>query len=222
MITHQQLKDAYNAILSSHAKVKSSGQANDAFEVYVLSLVLRAAKEEGADVEFESVSGVKAPNPLTFRTSPGRIYSRVNDYSHAVIQFDRDLIFEAHVGVYLQGVAGVVHECDVLVIDRSEGVFCRRNAVHPKRSTAAITAECKFYAGKLGIDIGREFLGVTTDIGKEDRFLLSNSGGRSVDRVLAHHKRQRFFGLSPIDKDSENQVVALFRGSFRNQRARRR
>ena len=122
----------------------------------------------------------------------------------------------------MQGLAGVVHECDVLVIDRSEGTFCRRNMVHPKRANAALTAECKFYTGKLGIELGRQFLGVTMDVGKEDRFFLSNSDGRSVDRVLAHHKRQRFFRLSPLNGDSESQVVALFRSSFRDQRARRR
>ncbi len=222
MTTLQIIKNAYNTILGAHGPVKSAGQANDAFEVYVLALVLRAAKEEGAQIRFESRDGGIFPNPLVFRTSPGRIYSTAQNYSHAVIEFDDGLSFEGHVGVYLQGLAGVVHECDVLVIDLSEGAFCRRNMVHPKRSNAAITAECKFYTGKLGIDLGRQFLGVTIDVGKEDRFFLSNSDGRSVDRVLAHHKRQRYFGLNPQNKDSEDQVVALFRSSFRNQRARRR
>lgn len=222
MTTLQDLRDAYNQILAAHSPVQSSGQANDAFEVYVLSLVLRAAREEGAQISFESRSGSIHPSPLVFRTSPGRIYSNAQDYSHAIIQFDDDLSYEGHVGVYVQGLAGVVHECDVLVIDRNEGEFCRRNQVHPKRANAALTAECKFYAGKLGIELGRQFLGVTMDVGKEDRFFLSNSDGRSVDRVLAHHKRQRYFGLSPLNVDSENQVVAMFRSAFRNQRARRR
>jgi len=109
-----------------------------------------------------------------------------------------------------------------MVLDGAEAVFCRRNNVHPKRSKTLLTAECKFFAGKLGIALGRQFIGVTTDLGCEGRFFLSNSEGRSVDRVLAHHKRQRFFGLSPLNEDAENQVVAQFRGTFRDLKAKRR
>lgn len=216
------LQAAYVSILGSHLPVHSAGQANDAFEVYVLALVIAAAQQEGADVHFESNRGVVNPSPLRFRTSPGRIYSPAQEYSHVVIAFDDGLEFEGHVGVYVEGLAGVVHECDVLVVDRSEGEFCRRNAVHPKKSAARITAECKFYSGKLGIGLSREFLGATTELGREGRFFLSNSDGRAVDRVLAHHKRHRYFRLSPLNADSEGQVVAQFRSVFRDQRARRR
>jgi hypothetical protein len=216
------LQAAYTSLLAGHAPVASSGQANDAFEVYTLSLVLSAARDEGATIRFESTSGVINPSPLRFRTSPGRIFSTVHDYSHALIQFPDGLAFEAHIGVYVEGLAGVLHECDVLVVDASEGRFCRRNRVHPKKSSTVLTAECKFYTGKLGIDLGRQFLGVTADLGSEGRFFLSNADGKSVDRVLAHHKRERFFGLTPLDADAENQVVALFRSTFRDLRARRR
>jgi hypothetical protein len=216
------LEAAYNTLLAGHAPVSSSGQANDAFEVYTLSLVLRAAREERATIGFESSLGVANPSPLRFRTSPGRIFSTAHDYSHATIRFPEGLAFEAHIGVYVEGLAGVLHECDVLVIDASEGQFCRRNRVHPKKASTVLTAECKFFTGKLGIALGRQFLGVTADLGSEGRYFLSNSDGKSVDRVLAHHKRQRFFGLSPLTKDTEDQVVAQFRSTFRNLKAKRR
>ena len=116
----------------------------------------------------------------------------------------------------------MVHECDVLVIDRSEGQFCRRTEVHPKKVSTVLTAECKFHVGSLRIHLGRQFLGVTADLGTEARFFLSNSDGKSVDRVFAHHKRQRAFGLTPLDIDTENQVVAQFRNAFRNLKANRR
>lgn len=216
------LQAAYDALLRGHAPVRSPSEANDAFEIYVLALVLRAAQQQGATISFESSTGASSPSPLRFRTSPGRIYSTTPDFSHAVIQFPDGLVFEAHIGVYLEGSAGVVHECDVLVIDRTEGDFCRRTRVHPKRSSALLTAECKFYAGNLGIELGREFLGITTDLGIGDRFFLSNSDGKTVDRILAHHKRQRFFKLTPLNPDAEREVIALFRGTFRNVRAKRR
>lgn len=107
-------------------------------------------------------------------------------------------------------------------MEQAEGVFCRRNWVHPKKAAVLLTAECKFYTGKLGIALGREFLGTTADLGAESRFMLSNSDGRSVDRVLAHHKRKRHFKLTPLNPDAEVQVIAQFREVFRNAQAKRR
>ena len=123
MTSFTDLKAAYDALLGGYAPVRSPSEANDAFEIYVLALVLRAARQEGASIFFESSTGASSPTPLRFRTSPGRIYSTAPDFSHAVIEFPDRLQFEGHIGVYLEGVAGVVHECDVLVIDRAEGAF---------------------------------------------------------------------------------------------------
>ena len=99
MTTLADLQAAYNAALAGAATVSSSGQANDAFEVYVLTLALRAGREEGATIQFQSASGVLNPSPLRFRTAPGRIYAPANDYTHAVIGFPQGLTYEAHLGV---------------------------------------------------------------------------------------------------------------------------
>lgn len=217
MTSLSDLETAYNKYLEAKSPVSSSGQANDAFEIYTLSLVLKAAKNEGASIKFHSQSSNTKPSKLIFRSSPGTIYSKAHDYCHALIEFPNNLSYESHVGVYVEGLAGVVHECDVLVINANEGEFCRRNNVHPKKSSTILTAECKFYTGNLGIQLGREFLGITVDLGREARYFLSNSSGKSIDRVLAHHKRDRFFGLSPLNKDAEEQTISLFRNTFRNQ-----
>ena len=222
MTTLADLEAAYKATLSGHAPVASAGQANDAFEVYVLTLALRAARGEGATIAFQSAAGASSPSPLRFRTAPGRIYSPAKDYTHATIAFPSGLSYEAHIGVYIEGLAGVLHECDLAVMEQAEGVFCRKSLVHPKKSAVLLTAECKFYTGKLGIALGREFLGTTADLGIEGRFMLSNSDGRSVDRVLAHHKRKRHFKLTPLNSDAEIQVIAQFREVFRNAQAKRR
>jgi hypothetical protein len=42
-----------------------------------------------------------------------------------------------------------------------------------------------------------------------------------VDRILAHHKRQRLFGLTPLSHDTEGQAVAMFRRVFRDLKAKR-
>ncbi|MGE6321004.1 hypothetical protein ACQKEF_12090 [Pseudomonas oryzihabitans] len=221
MTSINDLSNAYNNNLKN-LPVATPNQANDAYEIYAFSLVLKAAAQEGADIHFQTVSGRVNPATLIFRSSPGRIYSMAKDYAHAVISFENTLAFEAHIGVYMEGLAGVVHECDVLVIDAGEGEFCRRAGVHPKKIHAALTAECKFYSGLLGISLAREFLGATIDLGKEDRFFLSNSDGKTLDRVLAHHKRQRYLGLTPLNPDAEFQAISQFRTAFRNQISKKR
>jgi len=120
MTSLSDLESAYNKHLKGNIPVSSSGQANDAFEIYALSLVMQAAQQEGAKISFKTVNRTQNPSKLIFRSSPGRIYSKANDYAHVLINFDDKLYFEAHVGVYVEGLAGVVHECDVLVIDASE------------------------------------------------------------------------------------------------------
>jgi len=216
------LRRAYARLLAGHAPVRAAGQANDAFEVYALGLVLRAAHEEGARIAFASSKGTPNPSPLIFRTSPGRIFSTAQDYSHATIEFPNGPALEAHIGVYVEGVSGIAHECDVVVLVASEADFCRRNHVHPKKKRAVLSVECKFFSNPLGIALGRQFLGVTADLGKEGRYFVSNRDGISVSRILAHHKRQRHFRLSPLDRDSEEQLIAQFRVTFRDLRARRR
>ena len=216
------LERSYKTLLAAHAPVAFAGQANDAFEVYTLALVLRAAAEEGAAIGFEARSGISNPSPLKFRPAPGSVFAPSPDYSYATIHFAPRLDFEAHIGIYVTGVAGVTHECDVAVIHASEGRFCRQTRVHPRRAKAILTAECKFYAGRLSIALGREFLGVTADLGVDGRFFVSNSDSPTVDRILAHHGRRRGLRLTPLDSDMETQVVGEFRSTFRDAKAKRR
>ena len=151
MTTLSDLQAAYNATLAGAATVSSSGQANDAFEIYVLTLALRASREEGALIQFVSASGINSPPVLRFRTAPGRIYASANDYTHALLSFPQGLVYEAHIGVYIEGLAGVLHECDLAIIDATEAQFCRKASVHPKKVNVLLTAECKFYTGR-GLD----------------------------------------------------------------------
>ncbi|HDY7894804.1 TPA: hypothetical protein RQK51_002350, partial [Vibrio vulnificus] len=67
MTTLKDLENAYNQHLKNRVPVTSSGAANDAFEVYALSLVLEAARQEGASISFQTVNGTKSPKTLFFR-----------------------------------------------------------------------------------------------------------------------------------------------------------
>ena len=111
MPVEQQLLDAVDAALSNNVTTSytTASAANDVFEAYVWSLMIAAARGEGALVSFETVGGTPA-NQLVFRTSPGNIYSIHNQYTHGILNFRvcNDVTatcpeLEVHIGVYVAG-----------------------------------------------------------------------------------------------------------------------
>lgn len=220
--TLQELIDAYSNTLGLFSSVQNAVHAHDAYEVYILSLVIKAAQDEGANVRFEDNRNKKNPAKLIFRSSPGNIYSIADAYTHAVISFPNLPDLEAHSGVYVQGLARVVHECDVMVIEAEEAMFCRSHCVHPKKNKVLLATECKLYTDNLGIRFGREFIGMTADLGKDNRFLFSNSLGTSVEKILEHHNRKGLPNVSPLDSDMEGQAVSMLREAFRSYKIKKR
>src|SRR6266496_1648820 len=108
-----------------------ASDASDLFEAYIFCIAIEASKREGATVVFENVMGQR-PCPVIFRTSPGRIWTKDPAYTHAVIQFPNKPGLEAHIGVYVSGRSGLVHESDVAVVLRDEATTCRTYSVHPR------------------------------------------------------------------------------------------
>ena len=190
-------------------------KANDVFEGFVWSIVIRAAMQEGASVSYEDVE-TKPASALIFRTSPGTIYSKRNAYTHAIIRFpDVANELEAHIGIQVEGSSGVLHECDVAVLDRNEAILCRSNNVHPRAGKLLIGAECKFYGSTLSLDLGRSFLGLRLDLKRKHRFFVSNTTSASIETLLASHNAVSAFNVDLVDPaDTDNlmyQLVTVFR-----------
>jgi hypothetical protein len=138
----------------------TSAAVNDLFEAYVLSLILSAAQNQEANVSYEFLDRTGIRSAVRLRTSPGSIYISPR-YSHAVIAFPNCPELEAHVGIYVEGRSGVLHECDVAVLDRDEAQLCRREPVHPRNTKLLISVECKFHSSTIGLGYGRGFLGLS-------------------------------------------------------------
>ena len=136
-----QVQEALGPAISPYLTTASA--ANDVFEAYVFSLLLEAARTETATISFEDVNG-KTPNIFTFRTTPGFIFSTAQDYTHAVITFSGRPPLEAHLGVYVEGASGVLHECDVVVVDRSEAQACRVSQASPRSARVLIAPSASF------------------------------------------------------------------------------
>ncbi len=78
-------------------QLTTESHASDLFEAYVFTIILRAARDLGAEIDYRDVTGGR-PASFVFRTSPGYIYSKERQYCHAVIAFQGKPRLEAHVG----------------------------------------------------------------------------------------------------------------------------
>ncbi len=212
-----------SAIIGSayNTSYSAASAANDVFEGYALAIVVKAARAASATVSFEANDGSATTN-LIFRTSPGDIFSPKKKYTHAVINLAGCPPLEAHIGVKVSGRSGVLHECDVAVVDRHEARVCRAGKVHPRASKVLIAAECKFYASTLQLGLARGYLGLAEELSKQDRLLVTNTNSESAARMIAYHKAGWEFDLSSPTSPQAADLEAKFKEAFRNYVAKRR
>lgn len=188
-----------------------ASDGSDVFEAYVFSILLDAADVEGANVSFENVDG-STPAIFTFRTSPGHIWSNAQQYTHAVLMFPDTPPLEAHLGVYVTGKSGLIHEADILVLLAEEAQACRDNQVPPRSKRAQIAAECKFYTGLLSLGLARGFVGLCSDLSARECFFVTNSSSDSVQKLLMHQRKKWQSLVVP----SSNIAVERLRNSFQD------
>lgn len=220
MPVDQQLLDEIDAAigagvnhdLTSHSKVAVL------FEAFLLGVSLEAARNVGGAVSYERASGDPATS-FRFRLGPGYIYSPTDpSICHAVVSIADEEKFEIHLDVRVTGRSAVLHECDVLVLARAEGVRCRQNHLHPRASQAIATVEAKFYTDSIDLALAREFIGLTSDVLRSGCF-VANTGSDQVARLLAAKSREWQDEVTP-GQPGVARVKAYFEDAMRNYLAR--
>jgi hypothetical protein len=167
----------------------SASKPPDIYEGFVFSLIVATASRHGATVTYEDVHGTKT-RVLVFRTGPGHLYSDSRPFTHAVIEFDGAPALEVHLGVYVTGTSGVLHECDVLVLPAEEAALSRAQGIAPRGSQCVLVIECKYYvSSNLGIALARNFEGLRADVRTQSELFVSNTRSPSIVRYLDARKR---------------------------------
>lgn len=201
------------------ANLTRASAGDDLYEAYVWSLILRAARNEGAQIRLRDRHG-NLPAQFWFRTSPSNIFSTAHDYCHAEIAFPNRPVLEAHIGIYIAGRSRVRHECDVAVLHKSEADLCRSASVQPRSGKVVLTAECKYYINSnIGINLGRSFLGLLNDIYQGDRYFVATSDSQSVSMLFSKHNKEYELGLSPLNPRLESRLIGSFEKTFRDFRS---
>lgn len=211
-----EINAALGASVTPSLTAASAG--SDLFEAYVYSLVLRAAVREGAILRFENVDGT-TPSTFTFRTSPGHLFWNNRPYTHAIIQFPNHPQLEAHLGVYVGGKSGVIHECDVAVVFRDEANTSRNNQVPPRSSKVVLAIECKFYSANLPLSLARGFVGLCSELTSRDCYFVMNTGSGSVEKLLTHHDK-KWENLVVPNSDTVDLLRTAFQKAFKNFKTR--
>ena len=212
-----EIETALGSALTPNLTAASAG--SDLFEAYVFTLILRAATEEGATVTFENVDGNR-PQTFTFRTSPGQIWWDARPYTHAVLSFAGKPSLEVHLGVYIAGKSGVFHEADLAVLFRDEAQTCRQNGVPPRSARVLIATECKFYSTTPGLGLARGFVGLCSDLTSRDCYFVMNSTSNSVEKLLAHKRKNWEHQVFPSSTGPVLRLRNSFQHAFKNFKVR--
>lgn len=191
----------------------------DRFEGYLFALVLEAARKEAAAIRFENRNG-PFTGKATFRTAPGHLWSDAQPYTHAVIEFTNKPPLELHVGVFVSGRSRLYHEADVAVLSRAVARTCRADRVDPPHSEAVLLLECKYYASDPGIGLGREFLGLSAECGKDQCLFVTNQKAPRLQKLFEEHGREWGHDVLPGRINDVDRLVGFAQRAFTRYKAR--
>jgi hypothetical protein len=212
------LSEIQQALAASTASLNSSSSNDDLYEAYLFSLVLRAARDEGASIRLCCILG-GTPDPFVFRTSPGYIGSQTQNYGYSEISFQGCPILEAHVGIRVSGQSNVLHECDVAVILQDEADVCRNGLIAPRSSKIVLAIEAKYYSVTIPLRLGREFLGLTRDLSAACAFFVMNRDGGTAEKLLAHKGQFWEHYITPSMPGEVSRFLGAIRSRFKDFKA---
>jgi hypothetical protein len=195
--------------------------ASDLYEAYLLTLIVQAAKAEGATVTYRSVSGSVA-GTFVFRTSPGLITSTARDYTFVRIDVaSRRGALEAHLGVRVSGKSRVLHEGDVILLLECEAMRARSRNLAPRSHSVLFLAEAKFYASSIPLGAARGYIGLCTDLSVKSSYLASNTENREATRLLDARGYEHEPGLVPKSGAADRFIGEIRKVLSRHRRATR-
>ena len=194
---------------------------NDLYEAYLFGLVLIAARREGFNITLADADG--PATVLCLRRGPGRLPSGGRPgarFTHAVLACPPRPALELHTGVSVVGQSKVPHEADVLVLPQADADRCRNLDLDPRGRDAELLIEAKYYTNPVGLDTGREFLGLCSDISAKHKVFAATLVGGSVVSLFSGKSVSHDIGVLPRRRGEES-LLSLIERILRDYRSHR-
>ncbi len=142
-------------------------RADSAYAGYVFTLILRAVEQlaDANSIRLRSAQSGSNQGPAVFviRGAPGAIYSKAQDFGYAKFSYKGE-VFEIHLGVQFRGSSEVLHEFGwALILSAKDADESRKKDEPPGPGQALRHFWRKLYTENLGIELGREFVGLRSD-----------------------------------------------------------
>lgn len=198
----QNILNTYNSFTST---LTSSTRIDKIYEIYVISLVLKTLQNLGAQISIRDINN-NVTNNLVFRLAPGAIWSPTNNAGFINFLYNGNE-YELQNGVRIQGKSKVLHEADISIIEKDEAVNCRQNQIHPRSSKVKLLIECKFYGNNLPLNLGREFLGLSTEFNGRIKTITSNSSSDEIFNLIRSHRGTTNFNISITNKKNNDVFI---------------
>ena len=195
--------------------------ADAAYAGYIFGLLLRAVERlaEPNSIRLASAKSASNTPPSIFviRGAPGPLNSKEQDFGFAVFRYQGEE-FEIHPGVQYRGSSEVLHEFDISILPAKSADETRSSGKPPGPAKACAIFECKFYDKNLGIELGREFVGLRSDFTSVPLArLVTNSDSASVALFLKKNSRPKLSRhLEPGSPSMENEFVYAIADELRN------
>jgi len=181
--------------------VVQQARTDKIYEVFVLTSLLRALREIGAQLEVRDADD-QPTGVLWLRLSPGLLNGPMNAAGFVLVEYN-DNKFEIHSGLRVGGYSSVLHELDVSIIERSDAMECREKKENPEHWAVKALIECKFYGSKLPLSVGRQHLGLIDEFGVPMALLCANSFSSRIEAVLNGRYSQRARGFRRVYFDPD-------------------
>jgi hypothetical protein len=171
--------DAYAPGLYSRDKI------DKVYEIFIFTLILESL--ENIDARFSVYDYQGNPsNVFIFRGAPGLIYTPTTKAGFVSIEYNGNR-YELHNGLRVIGKSNVLHELDICILDKKEADRCRLNRINPRYSKIRMLIECKYYGSYMPIALGREFIGLSSEIAIRIKAFISNNNNQDLLKLISRY-----------------------------------
>lgn len=217
---------AINSEIKSKLKSSLDPEFNTAaeqsriFDTYLFTILLKAVANEGGTIYYNNVLD-ETPKYLTFRKTAGKIHGTAHPYTHAVVEFPDKPALEVHLGVKVQGRAGVLHNCNVLILSQKEANICRLLNREPRHSQVILAVKSEHSTSELKLESAGAFIGLASDIRYEGgSYFISNSYSQPVAKLLTTARKKWELNIFPRATNDVHRLMYSFQTIFKDFKAR--